>query len=96
MLDAGRIRSLPRLAAPLLTAYLDTSPAVPRNQGSLPGDLTWLKSRAQVLDGRVPDAERSAFRGHVRRLERDLRGHPPRPRAAVFLSEAGTWQLPSL
>ena len=28
---------LPRLAAPLLTAYLDTNPATPRNQGSPPG-----------------------------------------------------------
>lgn len=96
MLDADRIRSLPRLAAPVLTAYLDTNPATQRNQGSPPGYLAWLKARARVLDGRVPDAERPAFRDHVRRLESHLHRHPPRHRGVVAFSGPGTWEFLSL
>jgi hypothetical protein len=77
MLDAARVRSLQRLTAPALTAYLDTNPAIPCNQGSPAGYLAWLKGRARVLDGRVPDAERPTFRDHVRQLERHLLRHPP-------------------
>jgi hypothetical protein len=89
MLDAARIRSLPRLAAPVLSAYLDTNPATPRNQGSPPGYLAWLKARARLLGGRVPEPERALFREHVGRLERRLRHHPPRHRAVVAFSGAG-------
>jgi hypothetical protein len=42
MLDAARIRSLRRLAVPVLTASLDTNPATPRNPGSPPGSRAWL------------------------------------------------------
>jgi hypothetical protein len=90
MLDAARIRSLPRLAAPVLSAYLDTNPATPRNQGSPPGYLAWLKARARLLDARVPESERALFREHVGRLERHLHSHPPRHRAVVAFSGAGT------
>jgi hypothetical protein len=90
MLDAARIRSLPRLAAPVLTAYLDTNPATPRNQGSPPGYLAWLKARARLLDARVPESERALFREHVGRLERHPYSHPPRHRAVVAFSGAST------
>jgi hypothetical protein len=83
---------LPRLAAPapVLTAYLDTNPATPPNQGSPPGYLAWLKARARLLDARVPESERALFREHVGRLERHLYSHPPRQRAVVAFSGAGT------
>jgi hypothetical protein len=92
MLDIARIRSLPRLAAPVLSAYLDTNPATARNQSSPPGYLAWLKARARAIDGGVPVAERPAFRGHVRRLERHLGSHPPRDRAVVAFSGQDTWE----
>jgi hypothetical protein len=96
MLDAARIRSLPRLAAPVLSAYLDTNPATPRNQSSPPGYRAWLKARARALDGAVPEAERADFRRQIRRLERHLRAHPPRHRGVVAFSGAETWELLSL
>lgn len=37
MLDADRIRTLRRITAPVLTAYVDTNPGTPRNQGEPPG-----------------------------------------------------------
>jgi hypothetical protein len=89
MLDATRLRSLPRLAAPVLTAYLDTNPATPRNQSSPPGYLAWLKARTRGLERHVPESERALFREHVGRLERRLRHHPPRHRAVVAFSGAG-------
>jgi hypothetical protein len=93
MLDAARIRALPRLKAPVLTAYLDTNPATPRNQSTPPGYFAWLKARARVLEDGLPEAERASFREHVDRLERHLRRHPPRHRAVVAFSGAGTWEL---
>ena len=96
MLDDARTRSLSRLAAPVLTAYLDTNPATPRNQSSPPGYRAWLRTRARALESRVPDAERPVFRGQVRRLERHLRSHPPRHRGVVAFSGPATWELLSL
>jgi hypothetical protein len=90
MLDVARVRSLPRLKAPVLTAYLDTNPATARNQSNPPGYLAWLKARARLLDGRVPESERALFREHVGRLEQYLRRHPPRQRAVVAFAGAGT------
>ena len=48
-----RIRSLRRITAPVLTAYVDTNPATPRNQGEPPGYLAWLKT---VSGGQVTRA----------------------------------------
>jgi hypothetical protein len=42
MLDVDQVRSLRRLAAPELSAYLDTNLATRRNQGHPPGYLAWL------------------------------------------------------
>jgi hypothetical protein len=96
MLDAARIRSLPRLKAPVLSAYLDTNPATPRNQSSPPGYLAWVKTRARLLDGRIPESERALFREHVGRLERHLRRHPPRQRAVVAFLGTGSREFLAL
>jgi hypothetical protein len=93
MLDPARMRLLPRLRAPVLTAYLDTNPATARNQSSPPGYFAWLKARARLLEPRVPESERPLFREHVDRLERRLRRHPPRQRAVVAFSGTGTREL---
>ncbi|MGH6878897.1 MAG: VLRF1 family aeRF1-type release factor [Rhizomicrobium sp.] len=48
MLDAKDLDTLPQLHAPVLTAYLDTTPANPRNQ-SRKGPATWVRSEARTL-----------------------------------------------
>jgi hypothetical protein len=93
MLDTDRVRSLPRITPPVLTAYVDTNPATRRNQGHPPGYLAWLKTSARGLEGRIDADERMLFREHVHRLERRLRNHPPRARGLVAFSGRSTWEL---
>jgi hypothetical protein len=93
MLDTDRIRSLPRIIAPVLTVYVDTNPATRRNQGHPPGYLAWLKTSSRGLEGQVAADERAMFREHVRRLERHLQSHPPRARSLVAFSGRRTWEL---
>jgi hypothetical protein len=93
MLDTDRVRSLPRITPPVLTAYVDTNPATRRNQGHPPGYLAWLKTSARGLEGRIDADERLTFREHVHRLERRLRNHPPRARGLVAFSGRRTWEL---
>jgi peptide subunit release factor 1 (eRF1) len=92
MLDADRVRSLPRIAPPVLTAYVDTNPATPRNRGEPPGYLAWLKTSARALEEHGVGGKRAAFREQVRRLERHLQSHPPRARGLVAFSGRGTWE----
>jgi hypothetical protein len=92
MLDADRIRAFRRIAAPVLTAYVDTNPATPRNQGEPAGYLAWLKTQARALDPHIPERERTLFRGQFRRFEKHLRGHPPRARGLVAFSGRHTWE----
>ncbi|MGH7318596.1 MAG: VLRF1 family aeRF1-type release factor [Candidatus Rokuibacteriota bacterium] len=93
MLDTDRVRSLPRIAPPVLTVYVDTNPATRRNQGHPPGYFAWLKTKARALEGRVTADERTTFREHVRRLERHLQSRPPRCRGVVALAGRRTWEL---
>lgn len=93
MLDARFLHSLPQLPQPILTAYLETNPANPRNQGHPPGVLIWLKSRARVLRSRIPKAEQKLFQEQVRRVEELLRNQPPQERGLVVLAGPETWQV---
>lgn len=93
MLDTDRIRVLRRLAPPVLTAYLDTNPANPRNQGEPPGYLAWLKAAARDLEASVAAGERAEFREQVRRLQRHLQSHPPGARGLVAFAGRETWEI---
>lgn len=93
MLDVGRVRSLRRLAGPVLSAYIDTNPATRRNQGHPPGYLAWLKTSARRLRRRVASDERDTFQEAVRRLERALQTQPARARAIVAFVGPKTRQL---
>lgn len=93
MLDAKLIHSLPQIPPPVLTAYLDTNPANPRNQGHPPGYVIWLKSRAQVLDRRVPQAERKLWREQLRRVEDFLRNQRPHGRGVALIAAPRTWEI---
>jgi hypothetical protein len=94
MLDADRIHSLPQLAPPVLTLYLDLNPANPRNQGHPPGYLIWFKSRAKVIGARAPLDEQKLFREHSKRVEDFLRNGPPRhSRGLVVLAGPKAWEV---
>lgn len=93
MLDASRIQTLPQLAPPILSLYLDTNPADPRNQRHPPGDLIWLKSRAQVIGSRVSAAERKLFHEQVRRVEDWLRQRKARERGVVIFASPTAWEF---
>jgi hypothetical protein len=93
MLDTDRIRSLPRITAPVLTVYVDTNPATRRNQGQPPGYLAWLRTSARGLENHIGADERAMFREHVRRLERHLQSRPPRARGLAAFSGPRTWEL---
>jgi hypothetical protein len=92
MLDVDRIRALQRITAPVLTAYVDTNPATPRNQGEPPGYRAWLKTEARALEGRIAEPARARFREQVARLEKHLRGHPPRARGLLVFAGRRTWE----
>lgn len=93
MLDAKQIHSLPELVPPVLTAYLDTNPANPRNQGQPPGYLIYLKSRGQLIGGRVAKDEQKLFRAQRQRVEEYLRHHPPRTRGVLVIAGPNAWEV---
>jgi hypothetical protein len=92
MLDTALIHSLPQLAPPVLTVYLDTSPAKARNQGHPPGYRIWLKSRAQVLLKRIPRSEWKHFRAAAKRIEDRLASSPPREKGLAVFAGPKAWE----
>ncbi|MBI1738682.1 MAG: hypothetical protein HYR58_05490 [Acidobacteria bacterium] len=95
MLDTKLIHSLPKLPTPILTVYLDTNPANPRNQRIPSGARIWLKSRAKVLAARSPRAEQKLFREQVERVDKFLRSPAPRERGMVVFAGPDVWlELP--
>ena len=86
MIDAKLIHSLPRISSPVLTLYLNTNPAEPRNQGHPPGYLIYLKSRGKIIGTRVPEPERKQFREELKRVEEFLRNQRPSQRGVVIFS----------
>lgn len=92
MLDSKRIRSLPEMAAPALTAYLNTNPGNGRNQGSPPGYVIWLKSRAQLIGERISREERKELQAQLKRIERYLRTARPSCRGLAVFAGPATWE----
>ena len=92
MLDASRIHTLPALSPPLLTLYLKTNPADPRNQRHPPGYLIWLKSRARIIGNRAPREEQKLFQEQAKRVEDHLRQRPPHERSVVIFAGRNAWE----
>jgi len=86
MIDAKLIHSLPRIPAPVLTLYLNTNPAEPRNQGHPPGYVIYLKSRGKILANRIPETGRKQFQAELKRVEEFLRNRKPPHRGVVVFS----------
>ena len=93
MLDREVIAALPRIPPPVLTAYLDTNPSNPRNQGRPSGARIWLKSRAKEIAADLPLEERKLFRKQVARVDRFLSTRPRRERGIVIVAGPKTWEI---
>jgi peptide subunit release factor 1 (eRF1) len=91
MLDAKLINSLPELEPPVLTVYLDTNPANPRNQGVPSGARIWLKSRAREIGATVPREERKLFRKQLERVDKFLETRPKRERGVAIFAGPKAW-----
>jgi len=96
MSNAFALPALAQLSQPLLSVYLNTNPASPRNCRSIPGYLVWLKSEARALLAGVSDAERSLCQAQFDQIERSLQAKRPEQRGVVFFAGPSTWQEISL
>jgi len=93
MLDQKQVQSLPQLAPPVLTAYLDTNPANARNQGQPAGYIIYLKSRGRVIAERSLGDEQKLCREQLKRVEEHLRREPPRSRGVLVIAGPHAWTL---
>ncbi len=92
MLEAKRIQSLPEMREPVLTVYLNTNPGDRRNQGSPPGYLIWLKSRARLIGERVQLREQRDLQDQLKRVESFLRTNRPSSRGLALFAGPATWE----
>ena len=96
MLDTRLVNALFQIPGPVLTAYLETNPADPRNQRHPPAYLIWLKSQAKDVEETVPENERKTFREQIERLEEHLTQYPPRARSVLIFAGPKIWHAISL
>ena len=83
---------LPHLPPPVLTAYLDVSPASPRNQGAR-GYVTWLASTGRALGQQMSGRDKTLFRKQLRRVEDYLRTARPRARSLAVFAGPEAWEV---
>jgi hypothetical protein len=93
MLDATLISSLPKLEPRILTAYLDTNPASPSNQGQPSGARIWLKSHAKALQTSLPRPEQKVVRKQLERVDRFLETRPKRERGIAVFAGPKDWRV---
>lgn len=93
MLDTREVLALPQLPEPVLTAYLDTDPANPRNQGRK-GPATWLRAEARRLVAAWGPSKREACLAQAARVGEyltDRRGGGSK--GLVVFAGPNTWHL---
>lgn len=93
MLTTTLIQSLPELASPVLTVYLDTNQAKQINRGLKPGYLTRLESQVKLIRPAVSPVQVEAFGEQVARVEAYLRSHPLRCKGIVVFAGGDAWEL---
>lgn len=93
MLKANQLQSLSQLPAPVLTAYLHTSPAKAHQHGVLSSSLAWLSSEGQSLGKGLPPAERTLFGKELARIEEFLQNRTPRGRSLVVFAGPRAWEM---
>jgi len=92
MLTPALIQSLPELAAPVLTVYLDTDQAKQVNRGFKPGFLTRLESQVKLIAPSVSPSHAEAFREQVARVEAYLQSQPLRCKGTVIFAGRDVWE----
>jgi len=93
MLKSGVIQSLPALAAPVLTVYLDTDQAKQINRGLKPGYLIHLESHAKSIAQTVSPNEQKLFRKQLQRTVAYLGRQPSRCRGVVIFAGKDSWEF---
>jgi len=93
MLKPGIIQSLPTLAGPVLTVYLDTDHAKPINRGLKPGYLIRLESKAKAIAQTISPGERELFQKQLERTEAYLERQPARFRGIVIFAGSNSWKF---
>ena len=92
MFTADSISSLLQLPRPLLTVYLDTNPKVKDNIGTVPGYLTWLRTKAKSAPQGVPAGEQQLLREQLDRVEQFLRDKGTQQRGFLVFAGPTTWE----
>jgi len=96
MLQPSVIQSLPALAGPVLTVYLDTDQAKQINRGPKPGYLVRLESQAKLIAQTISPDEQKLFGKQLRRTEAYLEKQPPRCRGVVTFAGRDSWEFVGL
>jgi hypothetical protein len=93
MLKPGVIQSLPALAGPVLTVYLDTDRAKQTNRGLKPGYLIRLESQAKSITQIVSPDDQELFRKQLQRTRAYLKRQPLRCRGVVIFAGRDSWKF---
>ncbi|HET8924757.1 MAG TPA: hypothetical protein VFN26_17385 [Candidatus Acidoferrum sp.] len=93
MLKPGIIQSLPALAAPVLTVYLDTDQAKQINRGLKPGYLIHLESDAKSIAQTVSPNEQTLFRKQLQRTVAYLERQSSRCLGVVIFAGKDSWEF---
>jgi hypothetical protein len=93
MLKPGVIQSLPALAGPVLTVYLDTDQAKQINRGLKPGYLIRLESQAKSIAQTVSPDGQELFRKQLQRTKAYLEREPLRCRGVVIFAGRDSWEF---
>jgi len=93
MLKPGVIQSLPVLAGPVLTVYLNTDQAKQINRGFKPGYLIRLESQAKLIAQTVSPDGQELFRRQLQRIRTYLERQSLRCRGVVVFSGRDTWEF---
>jgi len=86
MLKPAVIKSLPALAGPVLSVYLDTDQAKKDNRGLKPGYLIRLESQAKKVSQTLSLDDQEPFRKQLLETEAYLQNHPPRCQGIVIFA----------
>ncbi len=89
---ASLVSQLPHLPPPVLTAYLDTYPANPRNQSTPRAYPTWVKSAAQEVGRDLPPEMRRQMNRQLRRVTKYLSAITDQNRSLVLFAGPDVWQ----
>lgn len=93
MLVEDIVYEVANVAAPVLTVYVNTSPADPSRHSPHDAGLTWLLDTAAVRKKSLPHAERKRCDQQVRRIVRYLEDRHSAERSLAIFSGTNTWHV---